>query len=72
MVSAFMALAGKEHVKDERRMESSLRVTPFLPTLLFLLFSLLCIMQIILRCSEITISFVVSVVFLFPMICLLL
>lgn len=72
MVSAFMALAGKEHVKDERRMESSLRVTPFLPTLLFLLFSLLCIVQIILRCSEITISFVVSVVFLFPMICLLL
>lgn len=70
MVSAFMALAGKEHVKDERRMESSLRVTPFLPTLLFLLFSLLCIVQIILRCSEITISFVVSVVFLFPMICL--
>lgn len=72
MVSAFMALAGKEHVKDERRMESSLRVTPFLPTLLFLLFSLLCIVQIILRCSEITISFVVSVVFLFPMIRLLL
>lgn len=72
MVSAFMALAGKEHVKDERRMESSLRVTPFLPTLLFLPFSLFYMVQIISRCFENTISFVLSVVFLFPMICLVL
>lgn len=61
MVSAFMALAGKEHVKDERRMESSLRVTSFHPNLLFLPFSLFCIVQIISRCSENPISFVVSV-----------
>lgn len=28
MVSAFMALAGKEHVKDEGRMENSLSLSP--------------------------------------------
>lgn len=40
MVSAFMALAGKEHVKDEGRMESSLSASNSTPP--FLLFSPSC------------------------------